>query len=117
VGYDRYNSHQALEYLNRLYELVRLYTNFFQPVVKLKFKTRHGARVHKVYDTAHTPYQRLAASGVLDGTQQDELERDYRSLNPVHLRAQIDAALEELWKHAVYPIPQHTVNKSEASVT
>jgi len=117
VGYGRYNSHQAFEYLNRLYELVRLYTNFFQPALKLQFKIRHGARVHKGYDAARTPYQRLAASGVLDGAQQEVLRQLYQSLNPVRLRAQIDATLEELWKHAVYPTPQHQVNKSEASVT
>lgn len=117
VGYDRYNSHQAFEYLNCLYELVRLYTNFFQPALKLQFKTRHGAKVHKIYDAARTPYQRLAASGVLDEAQQEELEQLYQSLNPVRLRAQIDATLEELWKHAVCPTPQHAPNKSEASVT
>ena len=117
VGYDRYNSHAALEYLNRLYGLVRLYTNFFQPALKLRLKTRHGARVHKVYDVACTPYQRLVASGVLDEAQQEELEQLYQSLNPVRLRAEIDATLEELWKHAVYPTPPHQVNRSEASVT
>jgi len=117
VGYDRYNSHAALEYLNRLYGLVRLYTNFFQPALKLQFKTRHGARVHKVYDEARTPYQRLVASGVLDGAQQEVLKQLYQGLNPVYLRAQIDASLEELWKHAVYPTLQHAPNKSEASVT
>jgi len=117
VGYDRYNSHQALECLNRLYELVRLYTNFFQPALKLKLKTRHGARVHKVYDEARTPYQRLVSSGVLDGAEQEGLEQLYPCLNPVYLRAQIDATLEELWKHAVYPTPQHAPNKSRASVT
>jgi hypothetical protein len=117
VGYDRYNSHQALERLNCLYGLVRLYTNFFQPVLKLQLKTRHGARVHKVYDEARTPYQRLVTSGVLDEAQQEELERLYQGLNPVRLQAQIDAALEKLWKHALYPTPQHQVSKSEALVT
>jgi len=59
IGYDRYSSHAALETLNRLYNLLRLYVNFFQPVMKLVSKTRHGARVHKSYDTARTPYQRF----------------------------------------------------------
>jgi len=55
IGYDRYNSRAALEALNRTYDLLRLYVNFFQPVMKLVAKTRHGAKVHKVYDTARTP--------------------------------------------------------------
>jgi hypothetical protein len=65
IGYDRYNSRAALEVLNRIYELTRLYINFFQPVMKLVSKSRHGAKVYKVYDTAQTPYQRLLRSGVL----------------------------------------------------
>ena len=48
IGYDRYNSRAALEALNHVYDLVRLYVNFFQPVMKLVDKTRHGAKVHKV---------------------------------------------------------------------
>jgi hypothetical protein len=65
VGYDRYNSRAALEAVNRIYNLTRLYVNFFQPVMKLMSKTRHGAKVHKVYETAQTPYQRLLKSSVL----------------------------------------------------
>ena len=52
IGYDRYDSKAALEVLNRVYDLTRLYVNFFQPDMKLVHKSRHGARVHKVYDTA-----------------------------------------------------------------
>jgi hypothetical protein len=44
VGYDRYNSYAAIECFNHLYDLMRLYINFFQPVLKLRLKTRHGAR-------------------------------------------------------------------------
>ena len=44
VGYDRYSSRAALEILNRVYDLLRLYVNFFQPVMKLVSKTRHGAK-------------------------------------------------------------------------
>ena len=65
VGYDRYSSRVALETLNRVYDLLHLYVNFFQPVMKLVSKTRHGAKVHKVYDMARTPYQRLLETGVL----------------------------------------------------
>lgn len=43
VGYDRYSSRLAMETLNRVYDLVRLYVNFFQPVMKLVSKSRNGA--------------------------------------------------------------------------
>lgn len=97
VGYDRYASRAALQELNRVYGLVRLYVNFFQPVMKLKRKTRQGARVRKVYDQARTPYQRVLESGVLDGDQQSGLIRQYERLDPIRLRSQIDQALEKLW--------------------
>jgi len=59
VGYDRYSSRAALEALNQVYDLLHLDVNFFQSVMKLVVKTRHGAKVHKVYGMARTPYQRL----------------------------------------------------------
>jgi len=100
VGYDRYNSRAALEALNRIYDLLRLYVNFFQPVMKLVSKTRHGAKVHKVYDTAQTPYQRLLRAGVLTEAKKQELAATYHHLNPVLLLKQINENLESLWKLA-----------------
>ncbi|GAJ06006.1 unnamed protein product, partial [marine sediment metagenome] len=108
----------ALECLNHLYDFVRLYINFFQPTLKLRLKTRHGARVHKAYDEAHTPYHRLVVSGVLAGTEQEDLEQLYRSLNPVSLLRQINENLERLWDTAEHPTnKQGEVKTYEASVT
>jgi hypothetical protein len=106
IGYDRYNSRAAYETLNRIYDLLRLYVNFFQPVMKLVSKTRHGAKVHKVYDTARTPYQRALESGVLAEAKQQELAATYHGLNPVLLLKQINENLESLWKLAVLPADQ-----------
>ena len=103
VGYDRYASKAAFECLGGVYDLVRLYINFFQPTMKLVSKTRHGARVHKVYDTARTPYQRLVHSGVLTEAKQTELAATYRGLNPVLLLHQINGSLDKLWQLAERP--------------
>lgn len=103
VGYDRYVSRPAYAQLERLYALRRRYGNFFQPLRKLVGKERVGAKVIKRYDMARTPYQRLLQAGVLNAAQRASLERLYRSLNPVRLRAEIDAALETLWKLAERP--------------
>jgi len=100
IGYDRYVSKSAYECLGRIYSLVRLYINFFQPTMKLVSKTRHGAKVHKVYETALTPYQRLLKLGVLTKEKQTELAATYQGLNPVRLLKQIDDNLEQLWKLA-----------------
>jgi len=118
VGYDRYDSRTALEALNRVYNLTRLYVNFFQPVRKLVHKSRHGAKVHKVYDTAQTPYRRLLSAGILTEVKQQELETMYHGLNPALLRRQINQNLERLWDLARYPTTQPRKGKTkEASVT
>ncbi len=117
IGYDRYRSHAALEALNRVYYLLRLYINFFQPVMKLKHKSRNGAKVLKVYDTAQTPYQRLLKSGVLTDAKKQELATIYTGLNPVLLLKQINESLESLWDMAERPVKQQEKVKSKASVT
>jgi hypothetical protein len=106
VGYDRYSSRAALEALNHVYGLLRLYVNFFQPVMKLVGKTRHGAKVHKVYDKAQTPYQRLLEAGVLTEAKRQELAATYHGLNPVVLLKQINENLERLWTLAERPAQQ-----------
>ena len=103
VGYDRYTTKEAYECLERVYCDVRLYMNFFQPTMKLWSKTRHGARVHKVYERAQTPYQRLLKTGVLNMEKQAELAAEYRRLNPVQLLKRINGNLEQLWRLAVRP--------------
>jgi hypothetical protein len=100
VGYDRYTSRAAYQCLERLYYTVRLYLNFFQPTMKLVSKTRHGARVHKVYETAQTPYQRLMQLGVLNEAKLAEMAAAYTGLNPVLLLKQINGNLEQLWRLA-----------------
>ena len=66
--------------------------------MKLVSKTRHGAKVHKVYDTAQTPYQRLAQAGVLTGAKKTEMAATYHGLNPRLLLEQINGNLEKLWQ-------------------
>ncbi len=103
VGYDRYTSRAAFQCLERLYYNVRLYMNFFQPTMKLCAKTRNGARVHKVYETARTPYQRLLQSGALSESKRTEMAATYHRLNPVLLLKQINNNLEQLWNLAERP--------------
>lgn len=103
VGYERYASKASFECLGRVYDLVRLYINFFQPTMKLLAKTRDGARVHKVYDTAQTPYQRLINSGVLSEAKKAELAATYNGLNPIRLLKQINGNLQQLWRLAEHP--------------
>ena len=115
VGYDRYTSRSAYECLDRIYYLVRLYMNFFQPTMKLWSKTRHGARVHKVYEIAQTPYQRLLKLGVLSEANRAELAATYYGLNPVLLLKQLDGSLEQLWRLADHPTPAPHSTRTEVT--
>jgi len=100
IGYDRYASKAAYVQMEKLYRLLRLYANFFQPMRKLTGKARVGSKVVKRYDLARTPYQRLLGTGVLTDAKRAELEQFYASLNPAKLKREIDQSLEGLWKLA-----------------
>jgi len=92
--------------------------NFFQPVMKLVTKARHGAKVHKVYDAARTPYQRLLEASALMGAKRQELAATYHDLNPITLLKQINKNLERLWnlaKRTAYQ--QRKVNTYKALIT
>ncbi len=75
--------------LNELYAELRLYTNFFQPVMKLLTKERHGAKVKKTYDRPRTPYQRLCSSSALSPQAEQQLRAQYAGLNPAELKRNI----------------------------
>jgi len=103
IGYDRFSTQAAFIALNNTYRLLRLFMNFFQPVLKLVSKRRYGARVYKTYDTARTPYQRVLASGILPEGKKRQLAAIYNGLNPITLRQQIIKNVEHLWTLADRP--------------
>ena len=73
VGYARYDSPEALILLNIIYEDLRLFVNFFQPVMKLESKTGAWSKVRKKYYVVRTPYQRVLASSVVDQAANHQL--------------------------------------------
>ena len=81
VGYDRYSTRAALAQLEK---------------------------VHKVYDKAKTSYQRLLEWDVLTTEERQAFGRTYRAINPVCLRARLDAALQTLWDTAGRRQDQHS---------
>ena len=98
-GYLRYDAFEELSIMNDLYHHeLRLYKNFFQPVMKLQSKERIGGRVKRKYDVPRTPHQRLMESEQISEEDKEELHRIYLSLNPAKLKREIDAKLEELYK-------------------
>lgn len=89
VGYRRYDTPEELVVLNELYDQLRLYTNLFQPVMKLIEKTREGSKVKKKYDQARTPYRRVLESPYISEAAKAKLQREYQQLNPVALKREL----------------------------
>lgn len=100
VGYDRYEGEVAHAALMALYVPLRLYTNYFQPSVRLASKQREGSKVTKRYDVAQTPYERVLAAPTISQADKERLRTEYLTLNPVALRRQIEAAQVGLWRRA-----------------
>ena len=96
AGYARFESATACAALNELYELLRDYNNFFLPSMKLKEKTRDGAKVRKTYHPAKTPYLQLLESPGLTKDAKDKLRARYNTLNPAQLHRKILATQTKL---------------------
>jgi hypothetical protein len=96
VGYDRYATEEQLDLLNRLYAVLRLYTNFFLPVMKLKEKVRVNGKVRRIYDDPRTPYARVLESDHVSDSDKAELQEAYGYLDLMALRRQIDGLQDQL---------------------
>lgn len=89
LGYKRYDTQKQLKIINQVCNLVSLYHNFFQPVLKLKEKIRIGSKVRRKYDKAKTPYQRVLESEDISFETKQKLKEKYQILNPKQLLKQI----------------------------
>lgn len=105
VGYDRFTGELAYRQLTELYRALRVYVNCFQPSMKLQMKQREGSKIHRTYDQAQTPMQRLLAFGIVSPKKQQELERVTEALDPLRLLQQLEHLQKALWRHAVTSSP------------
>jgi hypothetical protein len=97
VGYQRFDTDKEGLLLNQLYDTLRLYTNFFQPVMKLKGKERLGSQVKKYYDAPRTPYQRVLDSIHVAEGDKESLQQQYQLLNPAALKREISRLQKQLF--------------------
>jgi hypothetical protein len=85
VGYERHSGMLAGQCLARLFQSVRLFVNYFQPSMKLRSKTREGAKVKKVYHKPATPCERLLAHGSVTEAVKEALRSQQSQLDPLDL--------------------------------
>lgn len=125
VAYYRYDTPAQMHLLNAIYRILRLYTNFFQPVMKLQEKVRSGSKVSRRYDTPQTPYKRILMHPQIPREIKNTLTAQYNSLNVLALKRELNHLQQELFRSAIaagppplppatvpYPGPHHPWRKS-----
>ena len=100
VGWERYDSQEALAALNALYADLRLFQNLFQPSMKLVRKERVGSRQIRRYDQPQTPFERVRACAHADPQKVAALTHTLETTDPFALSQRIDRHLERLWAMA-----------------
>jgi len=99
IGWDRYDTPEAVRTMNDLYaNELRLYMNLFQPSVKLIRLERRGSRKTRRYDSPQAPLDRLAAMPGADRAKVENLLALRAQLNPFELAALVRRKLDRIWK-------------------
>jgi hypothetical protein len=98
LGYDRLDTVQQTAAVNDLYDLMWLYHNFFQPVMRVAEKIvvsepGQRTRIRRRYDDARPPFDRLCAAEAFSPEQRAQLTALRERTNPRQLLAQIEAQL------------------------
>jgi hypothetical protein len=98
IGWDRYDTPEAVRAMNDLYtQELRLYMNLFQPSVKLRERVRKGSRRTRRYDPPLTALDRLLRMPGIDTTKLEPLVHLRARLDPFALSATIRRKLAYLW--------------------
>ena len=98
IGWDRYDTLEAVQAMNDLYtQEPRLYMNLFQPSVKLRERVRKGSRRTRRYDAPLTALDRLLRMPGIDTTKLEPLVHLRARLDPFALSETIHRKLDRLW--------------------
>lgn len=98
IGYERYDCMEAVNAMNELYAVLRLYLNYFQPSFKLQTKEKRVRRCDgtqaakpykRVYGSPKTPYKRVLERADIDRAVKEKLTAEYEGLNPKLLHDRI----------------------------
>ena len=100
VGWDRYDSAEAVQALNALDADLRLFQNLFQPSMKRLTKVRKGSRLIRRYDRPQTPCARVCACPEADPEKVAALRRVLAHTDPFALSQRIDRHLDRLYRLA-----------------
>jgi hypothetical protein len=103
LGYDRYDTVAQTMALNRLYDKMWLYYNFFQPVMRLEEKIvcpgtdGRPTRIKRRHDRARTPFDRLCETSAILPQHEELLMALRDRTNPRQLHQDIWDALDRIY--------------------
>jgi hypothetical protein len=100
LGWERYDTLEALKMINQLYRELRIFQNLFQPSMKLSQKIRKGSRVIRHYDQPATPWERVFKSPVKMTQPIQVLKSALDNTDPFELSRRIDQQLDCLYSLA-----------------
>jgi transposase InsO family protein len=116
LGWERYDTHGAIEAINDLYRNeLRLWLNLFLPSVKLLKKVRVGSKVRRVYDGPRTPFERVRTCPQAEREQVAQLEERRKHLDPFQLARTIERKLERIYRLANRRLSPREVQERAAS--
>ena len=98
VGYNRYDTLEARDCLNELYEIEDLISNYFTPSQKLVSYelSENGKTLKRHHDKAKTPFNRLIESDQISQETRECLIKTKARLSLVELRKKSDAQKAKL---------------------
>ena len=100
LGWQRYDTLQALSAIHQLYQELRIFQNLFQPSMKLSSKIRKGSRLIRRYDPPSTPLARVLTAQKKTLPQIRELQSMLHNTDPFELSRRIDQQLDRLYGFA-----------------
>jgi len=101
LGWDRYDTQEAVDAINDLYRHEwSWFMNLFMPSMKLSVKERRGSRVIRRYDTPQTPLERVISSGKGDSKKLSEYQKLKTKLDPFELEHIINQKIQKIKKLA-----------------
>lgn len=92
LGHDRLDSVAQTLAPQRFYDRLWAYYNFFHPVMRLVGKETdpETGKVHRTWDSARTPYERVREAGVLTPDKEAELDTLFRDTDPLALHRELE---------------------------
>lgn len=97
LGYVRIENPAMIDAMNKLYDVLEDFVNFFLPSVKCVRKERTGSRYRRVYDLPQTAYRRVLAHPAISEDAKSHLQEKYATLNPKAMKQQIDQLVTEIF--------------------